>query len=447
MNMLMISLFTGFGLFYLILGLLVSRGIKTTQDYFLAGRKLGLFYLTFTLVATQIGGGTLLGTSAQSYKIGYFGIFYTLGIALGFLFLGLGIASKLRAFNVSTTAQLFQVKYGSISLKKLASILSVLTMFGIVGGQVVALRGMLFSLGMNSEFVFIAFWLFIVIYTVVGGLKAVTVTDAFQVLFIIILFTGLFIYSLLAEPASFFNVKSLIGKQKLFMEDGLSFLALFPVIFNPMMFSFIEQDLAQRFFAAKSKKTAATAALLASLSMILFSLIPIYFGMKARLGGIPFSESPLISILSTMVGNLLLSFIICGLAAAIISTSDSLLCAISSNICQDFDFTYLGFKDRLKVSKSITFLVGMAALFVAYFTSDIIGIIVQSYELSISCLLVPIFFCYFKKNLHKQAALFSIILGVVGFVLFRIYPLPFPKELATLILSFIGYLIGDSFEF
>ena len=185
MNFLFLLIFSAFGIFYLILGLLVSRGIKTNEDYFLAGRKLGLFPLTFTLIATQIGGGMMLGTAAQSYKIGYFGIFYTLGICLGFLFLGLGLASRLRSFNIDTTAQLFEVKYGLVFLRKIASLLSIFTLFGILGAQVIALRSVLYSLDLNNEFVFIMFWLFIIVYTMVGGLKAVSITDTFQIIFLL----------------------------------------------------------------------------------------------------------------------------------------------------------------------------------------------------------------------------------------------------------------------
>ncbi len=80
---------------YFILGMYASKDTKNTTDYFLAGRKLGLFYVTFTLIATQLGGGMLLGTSQKAYSIGLFGILYTLSISLGFLLLGLGFASNI----------------------------------------------------------------------------------------------------------------------------------------------------------------------------------------------------------------------------------------------------------------------------------------------------------------------------------------------------------------
>lgn len=446
MNILFLTIFIGLGLVYLLIGLFVSRGIKTKKDYFLAGRKLGLLPLTFTLIATQVGGGMMLGTAAESYKIGYFGILYTLGISLGFLILGLGLASKLRSFNVATTAELFETKYKSVFLRKVASGLSIVTLFGILGAQVIALRGVLTALGLENEFIFVLFWLFIILYTMIGGLKAVAMTDTAQVLFLIIVFSILFITTLFSEPASFFKFSNFISRQKIFSGINLSFMSLFPVIFNPMMFSMIEQDLAQRFFSARNKKIAAISAGLAGLFMISFSAVPVYFGMKAKLSGLVLSHgaNPLVATISSIASNLLLSLVVCALAAAITSTADSLLCAISSNICQDFNLSFIKI-DKLKLSKIVTLLVGIAAMLVAYISNDIIGLLVQSYELSISCLFVPFFLCYFKKNLNKNAAGFSIIMGFIGFVLFRFYPLPIPKELASLMLSLAGYLIGDKF--
>lgn len=444
MNILFLSLFIGLGLIYLILGLFVSRGIKTKEDYFLAGRELGLVPLTFTLIATQVGGGMMLGTAAQSYKVGYFGIFYTLGISLGFLILGLGLAAKLRSFNVVTTAELFEVKYNSVFLRKIASLLSIVTLFGILGAQVIALRSVLFALGLENELVFIAFWLFIIIYTMLGGLKAVAITDTFQILFLLTVFSVLFVTFLNSEPKSFFNLSSFLSRQKLFNSSSFSFMTLFPVIFNPMMFSLIEQDLAQRFFSAKTKRIAALSAGFAGFFMLSFSFIPVYFGMKAKIAGLVLGANinPLVATISNISNNLFLSLVVCGLTAALTSTADSLLCAISSNICQDFDLSFIKM-NKLKLSKIVTFVVGFLAMIVAYYSNDIIGIMIQSYELSISCLFVSIFLCYFKKNLNNKAAGLSILFGFIGFVIFRIYILPFPKELASLILSLGGYLIGD----
>lgn len=203
--LLFLLIFSGLGIFYFILGLFASKETKTTSDYFLAGRDLGLWPVTFTLIATQLGGGMLMGTAADAYQSGYWGLLYTVGMSIGFLLLGLGFAARLQSLNVATTAELFQTRYNSTALKKVASLLSVATMFGITLGQIVASRALLNGLEINNEYIFFIFWAGIILYTVIGGLNAVVMTDAAQLLVIVAIFGGIFLYSLFAEPCTFFH--------------------------------------------------------------------------------------------------------------------------------------------------------------------------------------------------------------------------------------------------
>lgn len=448
-TLLFLSIFSALGILYFFIGLYASRNIKTNEDYFLANRDLGFWPVTFTLIATQLGGGMLLGTAEQAYRVGLWGILYTLGMSLGFLLLGLGFAAKLRSLNVATTAELFETKYHSPTLKKIASLLSVATMYGILIAQVVASKSLLAGLGIHNEFIFIAFWAFVILYTMVGGLKAVVFTDVAQVWVIILVFGGIFIYSLLQESSTFFSFASFSSIQDKFLLEGATITtsSLIATILLPALFSLIEQDLAQRFFAARTQRIAALSAIASSIFLLSFSFIPIYFGMKAHLLNliIPAGSSPLIPVIEHMTGQLVVILAVCGIIAAITSTADSLLCAVSSNLAQDFDFSFIGIKDKLKLSQIVTLLTGIGALLASYSVSpDIIGILISSYEISVSCLLVPLLFAYFGTNLKKNAAIGGIISGFVGFIIFRLYPIIIPKEIAALCLSLFGYWIGNS---
>src|SRR5882672_8568060 len=120
-----LAIFLALAVVSFIIGLLSSKNIKTNTDYFLAGRNLGLWTVTFTLIATQLGGNMVLGTSQWAYNYGYWGMLYTFGMSLGFLLLACGFAAKLQECNVATTAQIFQTRYDSILLKKIASLISI----------------------------------------------------------------------------------------------------------------------------------------------------------------------------------------------------------------------------------------------------------------------------------------------------------------------------------
>jgi len=445
--LLFIAIFFSFGLLYFVLGWIASKKIKTNSDYFLAGRSLGLTSVTFTLLATQIGGGMLLGTSQEAYNIGFYGIMYTVGMSLGYILLGLGFASRLRALNISTVAELFETKYNSPILKKLASILSVATMFGLVIGQIVGSKFLIESLGIHNEFVFLAFWAIIIAYTIMGGLKAVAMTDTAQVIFIILLFGGIFVYSLYGETEPFFSATSIMKYGEIFDTSKITFLKAIGITLMPALFSLIGQEYAQRFFASKTKMIAALSAILASILMILFSIIPIYFGMKAKLLGMPLSGSPLIMAISELTHEFVLILAVCGLIAAITSTGDSLLCSISSNIAQDFDLSSFKIKNKVTLSKIITLIAGILAVIGSYFVpKNIITVLIGSLEISVCCLLVPLLFAYFKDNLNKNAAIGSIVFGLIGFIFFKIYPIPFPAGIAELGLSLIGYFVGDTIK-
>ncbi len=439
------AVFATLTFFYLILGLIASRRVKTTSDYFLAGQNLGVLSVAFTLIATQLGSGLLLGTSQQAYFVGIYGLLYTAGIIIGFLLLGCGLASKLRGLGVATTAQLFETHFNSQILKKIASLLSVLTLCGLFIGQIVASKMVITALNIENELIFITFWLCVILYTIIGGLEAVVFTDIFQVSIITIIFFSIFIYSFSIDSINWFSLPTLFIIQKTyFSELNLPINTMIATLCMPALYSLIEQDLAQRFFSARTKKIAIVSAFCAALFMFLFSLIPIYLGMKARLLGLPLlSNSPLIPVIELMGNDLVLVLALCAILAASTSTADSLLCAISSNLAQDFSFGSR-LLTPLQRSKVITLVVGSIALITSYFVpQNIIEILIKSYEISVNCLLVPSLCAYFaQKMLPTEAAWGSIIFGLTSLLLLPLWETTFPTALLPLVFSGIGYLIG-----
>ena len=445
-----ITVFSVLALLYVVLGLFASKQVKTDADYFVAGRSLGVWQISANLIATQLGGGMLLGTAAQAYQTGFYGILYTLGLGLGFLLLACGIAARLQQFPVTTTAQLFETQYGSFRLKQIASLLSIITLFGILVAQVVGFKSLLYGLGINYEWAIICFWLSVVFYTMIGGLRAITINDMVQLFIIIASFGSLFIYTFFNDPISWFSASSLTTIQQLFKAPNLSLASMSGLILMPALFSLIEQDLAQRFFASRSARVATISALSASLFLLLFSFIPVYFGIKMRLSGIALTaqQNPLIVFLEQNTSSLFCAIIMCAIIAAIISTADALLNGIAANITQDFTKKNKTLSSQsLTTSKIITLIIGLAALAGSYIVpASILDIIISSYELSVSCLLIPLLVCYFNKKVYTNAAYCSVIAGFIGFIYFRINPLPGLQEIITLGMSGIGYIIGHFYN-
>ena len=448
---LFLSIFVGLGIVYLLLGVWTSKKISTTEDFFLAGRDLGFAVLTLTLIATQIGSGMLLGSADMAYRTGYYGLFYSLGMSIGFLLLSFGFASKLRSFNVSTIAELFETKYNSPFLRKVVSLISAATMTGLIAGQVIGSRSLFVTLGVGNEWWLIGFWAFVIAYTMLGGLKAVVVTDIVQVIFLITVVTGIFVYAVSGEGFSFFTPGAFVGRQSFFNSSEVTLMGQLSFLITPVLYSLFGQDLAQRFFSARSKAIAVSSAFAAGIIMLAFSFIPVYFGMKAQLMGMHFGvgSNVFIGVVGTLTNDLVLALIACGLVAAITSTADSLLCALSSHVAQDFGVKFASQRSQLFFSQVVTAATGFFAMFVAYYSQDILQMLTKSYGILISGLFVSVFFCFFARTFKTSAAVLSIVAGLSSFILFEVFGV-FVHDIvalsACLGISLFGYGIGYAYD-
>lgn len=417
---------------YWYIGRRSSKGIETNEDYFLAGKKVRFFPLMMTFLATQVGGGLVLGASEEAYRYGWWVLLYPLGQALGFICLGAGIGKRLAQFPVSTVAQIFEVAYNSPLLKKIASILSILSLFMILVGQIIASGKFLASLGFTNTPLFIAFWTIVILYTMKGGLKAVISTDIAQAAFfsfIFLLSFGLVYFS--AVPVSFPTMEAFsLGTNKL---AGW--------LFMPLFFMMIEQDMAQRCFAGNSPRTVSRAAFWAGVGTFIVCFVPVFFGVLAKDLGLqaPAGSSILMAAIGHLTNPYIAALAGCAILAAVISTATSLINAISSNLSSD-----LIQKENLKIVKGITAAISVLSIFFAFYFDNIVDMLIQSYDLSVSCLFIPIFFALFKKRGNTLSAFLSILFGAAAFTLLRFLSLPFPKELMSIAISAFGFLLGES---
>lgn len=424
---------------YWSVGRYTSKNLHSKDDYFLAGKSVRFFPLMMTFLATQVGGGIILGAADEAYVFGWPVIFYPLGASLGLICLGSGIGRRLARFPVSTVAQIFEVSYGSLMLKKVASILSVLSLFMILVAQIIASNRFFVSLGFDNTPLFIAFWAIVIIYTVQGGLKAVISTDVVQAGFFSIVFLICFAFVLYADP-------SIAQLQLPRLEEFASVSSkLYGWLLMPLLFMVIEQDMAQRCFAGASPRIVSRASLVAGIITMIVCIVPIFFGTLANITElvVPEGGSVLMAAIAKGTNPWITAVVGCAVLAAVISTATSLINAISSNLSNDFKWTLFQRVAPLRLVRSITCIISIAAIFFSFYFDNIVDLLIQSYELSVACLFVPIFLALFKKEKHFLAALLSILFGAFGFFLFRFFPIFFPREVASLLLSFLGYGFGE----
>jgi len=213
----------------------------------------------------------------------------------------------------------------------------------------------------------------------------------------------------------------------------------------PLLFMVIEQDMGQRCFAGASPRIVSKASLLAGVCTMVVCTVPVFLGSLAHILDleVPQGGSVLMAVIEKTTNPWITALVGCAVLAAIISTSTSLINAISSNLSSDFKLPLLRYINPMQKVKGMTCLISIGAIFFAFYFNNIVDLLIQSYELSVSCLLVPVLIALFKNKENFLAALMAIIFGATGFFLFRICPIAFPKEIVNILLSLLGYLSGQ----
>jgi solute:Na+ symporter, SSS family len=417
-----------------------SVGIKSQKDYFLSGRSLSLFKVAMTILATQLGGGAIMGAAEAAYHHGWIAISYSLGLAIGLIILSLGVGAKFRRMNISTIPEIFKKVYDSEFLRLFSSSLYVISMFFILVATGVSARKFSLAIGYHNDITFIIFWLIIIAYTTTGGLSAVTRTDILQVIFVLVAFVLTFLSLASSDIVYSVNAPSVDMKNVPWMSW---------LIF-PCLFAITGQDMAQRCFAAESPKAISRATAWAAIFLLIASLLPAYLGVIAYKSGFESvgNSSVLINIVNKLTNPYITSIFACAILMAILSTADSLLCAISSNVALDF-FPMIRGKSMksTNVAKAITVVIGLSAMLFSFFAETIIPIMVIAYELSMCSLFVPVIMAVTRKNPPtKMAAYLSSFSGIFAFIVLSLFSQFQYKAIMALVISLFAFLVTESLK-
>ncbi len=383
-----------------------SKSLKTQEGYFLHGRSVRYLALTITILATQLGGGTLIGISDEAYHKGWIALLYSLGIFLGLCLLSFGVGAKLRQHQVTTLPELFKKVYGSSFLRIIAGLLSAFSMWAILIAQGVASRKFFAALGYPEMSLFLTFWSVVIAYTVMGGFGAVVSTDIVQTIFMVI--------TLISVSATIFinlpdlSILSHTAHSVVQTGDYLNWLIM------PMLFMVIGQDMGQRCSSAITPKTVSKATFSAAIIYFLLSFIPASLGIIAHQMQIPIThgQSILLATIQSLTNPSITALAACAILMAIISTANSLLCALSANLAVD-----VWPKQSITANRWLTLIGGVSAILLSLSLHNIVPLIIMSYEASIYVMFAPIFFSIWLKHPPRWLCFSSIGFGLACFLL------------------------------
>lgn len=404
-------------------GVWATRYVKDTEDFLLAGRRLGIVLATAALAATHFGGGFVIGTGAWAYQYGLSGIAYAVGVGLSLLVLAMVAAGRMRRLGLVTVPDYLAHRYQSKAVRMMGAVLSLLAIIGILGAQVWASQGALSLLGLDPTTAAVVASLAFILYTAASGLWGATLTDVLQ---LAVIFVGIPMVALggLEAVGGWSGLEAAMAGQapnidleNYFSWTGSGGWLLAAAILPTVMYTLIGQDFYQRLFAAKSDRVAVLAAVLAGLLLMVYAVFPAITGMAARgLFGDAIEPSQAIATVVTEVLGVWAGAIVLGaIIAAILSTADSLLIAGTAHLVHDIGEKGLGWtlspKLSLWASRIATILIGLLALMMALGMQAIIELLLLSYTMYAAGVFVPVVLGLFWSRGTGLGAMASIIMG------------------------------------
>ncbi len=150
-------------------------------DFMLAGRGLPLWLATFTMTATWVDGGYLLGTAEGVYRSGLAsglqgGVCFGISLILG----GLFFARRMRALEFHTLIDPFEARFGPAWAVVLALPAVLAEMFW--SAELLVALGSTFGVMLDIDLAtaIVVSAIVVTLYTMAGGMWAVAYTDAYQ---------------------------------------------------------------------------------------------------------------------------------------------------------------------------------------------------------------------------------------------------------------------------
>lgn len=439
---------------------------KNREDYYVGGRGIKPFHVGLSVVATDVGGGFSIGLGGLGYVIGLSASWLLFTGLLGAWLAAVLIIPKLKLLDkkhgMLTYPDFLRQKYGG-KVALVAALISGIGYMGFTGGQVLAgaklASGTLFeNIPWDIDpflFSILLISTVILLYTVLGGLKAVIYTDTVQ--WLILIFGLVF----LAIPLSLYKIGGFAPLYELLPDNFLtltnvSFVQIVNWMVTIIPIWLIAMTLYQRMYATKDVKDAKKAWYIAGVfEYPIMAFMGAFLGMISRIyfpDVDPEMGLPLLIKTALPIG--ITGLIVAAYFSAIMSTADSCLIASSGNFVNDIIERYFlknpSHKLMMRISQIFTLLIGALTIYIAISFESVLDIILQAYAFMVAGLFIPTLAAYFIKKSYPAAALTSMILGgsTAIFIIFGDFNMPFgfDPSLYGILVSLISFVLVAFFS-
>lgn len=439
----------GIGLLY------AKRANQNSEEYFLGGRSLGPWVTAMSAEASDMSGWLLMGLPGVAYWCGLADAFWTaLGLAVGTYFNWLIVSKRLRRYSVRANNSITLPEFFSNRFreqKKTIMLLSaafILIFFTVYAASCFVTCGKLFSTLFGAPYVsmMIVGAIFVLVYTILGGFLAESASDFMQAIVMIIALTVIVIIGTtqagglgavidnakeipgfleffgLATPVLDANGQQIVEAGAPLFGEAADYGLL--TVCSMMAWGlgyFGMPQVLLRFMAIRKEDELDRSRRIAMVWVVISLAVAVFIGIVGRqlYPDVHLTKSAAENIFITLATSslppILAGFVMAGILAATISSSDSYLLiaasAFAKNIFQGIYKKDASDKQVMVVSRVTLLVLALIGMVIALDENSVIFQIVSFAWAGFGATFGPLMlFCLFWKRTNKAGA----IAGMVG---------------------------------
>lgn len=424
------------------IGIWSNRKMATSSsflaDYFLGSRELGGLVLAMTMVATYGSASSFLGGPGAAYSIGLGWVLLAMTqIATGYfilLILGKKFAIVSRRFRAVTLIDFLKERYQSTPVVLLSALSIIIFLFAAMAAQWVGGAYLIQSLtGITYTSALFIFTVSVLVYVVIGGFRAVAITDTVQGIVMLfgtlILLIGVIIAGgglsnifadLVAENPNLVTPYGQDGQLTGLYVSSFWILVGVGVVGLPQV--------AVRAMSYRDAKSMHKALMIGTVVVGFIMLNMHLIGVFARpiLPGIEVADQVIPLIALDVLPGWLAGIVLAAPLAAMMSTVDSLLLLVSSSIVKDVYINYIKPEATSnhvkKISMGFTGLIGTIAFILAIKPPELlIYLNLFAFGGLEAAFIWPVVLGLYWKYANKFGAIASMITGIGAYIGIHFY--------------------------
>lgn len=406
-------------------GLYIGRTVRSSAQFFVAGRRLGPSLLFSTMLAANIGAGSTVAAAGLGYADGLSAWWWVGSAGLGSIVLALWIGPRMRRVaaerDLRTLGDYLEYRFGERVRAAITVLLSLGTL-GILAAQIIGIGWVLNVVaGLPPWLGCLVGGVVVIVYFTAGGLLTAAWINALQ---LVVLLAGFAAALPLAVTAAggwsgLHEATRSVDAAYWSVRQGGDSGWFYLVMLGPAFI--VSPGLLQKIYGARDDRAVRLGVGLNAAVLLVFAALPPLLGMSARALA-PALDNPelalptlLMDVLPPAVGALGLA----ALFSAEVSSSDAILFMLATSLSQDLYRRYVdpGADDRrlLAVARRAAVAGGVLGTGLAVAAPSMASVLRIFYTLLTVSLFVPVLGGLYTRRVGSREALGAVAGGVGSF--------------------------------